>query len=121
MVAGAGLNAQSHAQTGSGPAVAAGTGPSALTAVQTGAHTHDGDPVVSEHVRALHQAHPRNGQRDDDGRLPMVPVKGDDRRKIDGGLADILAYEAAMTMPEAAEAQGAVQFFTLSDLDDGDA
>jgi hypothetical protein len=71
------------------------------TAVASGAHTHDGDPVVSEHVKAMHQAHPRNGVRDDDGRLPTVPVKGDDRRKIDGGLADILAYEAAMTMPEA--------------------
>lgn len=70
--------------------------------VATGAHTHDGDPVVSDHVRAMHEAHPRNGARDDDGRLPMVPVKGDDRRKIDGGLADILAYTAAVTMPEPA-------------------
>ena len=36
----------------------------------------------------------------------MVPVKGDDREKIDGGLADILAYHAAMTMPEkSAEAE----------------
>ena len=68
------------------------------TAVATGAHTHDGDPVVSEHVRAMHTAHPRGAVRGDDGRLPVVPVKGDDRAKIDGGLADILAYHAAMTM-----------------------
>ena len=33
-------------------------------------------------------------------RTPLIPTKGDDRRKIDGGLADILAYWAAMTMPE---------------------
>jgi hypothetical protein len=28
-----------------------------------------------------------------------VIVKGADRRKIDGAVADILAYEAAMAMP----------------------
>ena len=43
----------------------------------------------------------RNGARDADGRTLHVPVKGDDRAKIDGGLADILARHAAMTMPEA--------------------
>lgn len=83
------------------------------TAVGTGAHTHDGDPVVSDHVRAMHQAHPRVVARDDDGRLPLVPVKGDDKRKIDGGLADILAYYAAMTMPEAPEVLGPPEFFQL--------
>jgi len=71
------------------------------TAVQSGAHTHDGDPVVTAHVEALHQRKARNAAPDDDGRTPVVPVKGDDRRKIDGALADILAYEAAMTMPAA--------------------
>lgn len=69
------------------------------TAVATGTHTHDGDPVVSDHVKAMHTAHPRGAARDEDGRLPLVPVKGDDKRKIDGGLADILAHAAAMTMP----------------------
>ena len=70
------------------------------TAIANGTALHDGDPVVTEHVKAMHQAHPRGAARDDDGRLPLIPVKGDDRRKIDGGLADILAYTAAMTMPE---------------------
>lgn len=69
------------------------------TAVARGLAPHDGDSVVSDHVKAMHAATPRNGRPDDDGRIPVVPVKGDDRRKIDGGLADILAYEAAMTMP----------------------
>ncbi len=73
------------------------------TAVATGSHTHDGDAVVSEHVRAVHAAHPRGARADDDGRVPSVPVKGDDRRKIDGALADILAYHAAMTMTAAPE------------------
>jgi hypothetical protein len=69
------------------------------TAIKTGDHTHDGDPEVTAHVEALHQRKARNAAPDDDGRTPVVPVKGDDRRKIDGALADILAYEAAMTMP----------------------
>jgi hypothetical protein len=61
----------------------------------------------------MHQAHPRGVARDDDGRLPLVPVKGDDKRKIDGGLADILAYHAAMTMPEAPEELGPPEFIQL--------
>lgn len=69
------------------------------TAIETGAHTHDGDRVVTAHVEALHQRSAKNMSPDDDGRVPMIPVKGDDLRKIDGALADILAYEAAMTMP----------------------
>lgn len=71
------------------------------TAIEAGTHTHDGDPVVTAHVEALHQRKARNAAPDDDGRTPVVPVKGDDRRKIDGALADILAYEAALTMPPA--------------------
>jgi hypothetical protein len=82
------------------------------TAVARGAHTHDGDPVVSDHVKALHQGHPRNAQPDEDGRVPVVPIKGDDKRKIDGGLADMLAYEAAMTMPELPDI-GDPMFFVL--------
>ena len=69
------------------------------SAVKRGAHTHDGDPVVSDHVKAMHAAAARNAPAGDDGRVPVVPVKGDDKHKIDGGLADVLAYEAAMTMP----------------------
>lgn len=82
------------------------------TAVGNGSHTHDNDPVVSAHVKAMHQAQARNAAKDDDGRVPVVPVKGDDKAKIDGGLADILAYDAAMTMPP--EPETAVpEFFTL--------
>ena len=83
------------------------------TAVREGTHSHDGDPVVSDHVKAMHKAAPRNGQRGEDGRTLHVPVKGDDRAKIDGGLADMLARHAAMTMPEAAAPRPAPEFITL--------
>lgn len=72
------------------------------TAVREGTALHDGDPVVSEHVKAMHRAAARSGARGEDGRTLHVPVKGEDRSKIDGGLADILARHAAMTMPELA-------------------
>ena len=39
-------------------------------AVATGAPHHDGDPVVSEHVKAMHQAHPA-APCGDDGRVPL--------------------------------------------------
>lgn len=82
------------------------------TAVGNGTAKHDGDPVVTDHVKAMHQAHPRNASPDEDGRIPLVPVKGDMKRKIDGGLADILAYEAAATMPPEPEIL-VPEFFTL--------
>jgi hypothetical protein len=82
------------------------------TAVGNGQAPHDGDPTVTAHVLAMHMAHPRGAQVGDDGRIPLVPVKGDDKRKIDGGLADILAYEAAMTMPELVDV-GVPEFFAL--------
>ncbi len=69
------------------------------TAIRLGEHHHDGDEVVTAHVEALHQRKAKDQAPDDDGRTPLIPVKGDDRRKIDGGLADMLAYFAAMTMP----------------------
>lgn len=82
------------------------------TAVANGTAPHDGDEVVTAHVLSMHQVHPRNATPDEDGRLPLVPAKGEDKAKIDGGLADILAYDAAMTMPEA-EAVGDPEFFAL--------
>ena len=35
---------------------------------------------------------------DDDGRTKYVLEKGEDRQRIDGAVADVLALEAAMTM-----------------------
>jgi hypothetical protein len=36
---------------------------------------------------------------DDDGRTRYVFTKGEDGRKIDAGIAAVLALEAAMSMP----------------------
>jgi hypothetical protein len=76
-----------------------------LTAIREGSHTHDGDPITSDHVKAVHLRKVRLTEEADDGRTMYVLVKGDDHRKIDGAVADALAYEAAMTMPDPTPAQ----------------
>ena len=45
----------------------------------------------------------RDGDQEDDGRTKYVIEKGEDRKRIDAAVADILAYEAAMTMPDMSE------------------
>lgn len=70
------------------------------TAIAQGLHTHDGDPVVTEHVKAAHLKAVRLADAED-GRTQYLLVKGGDNRKIDGAVADLLAFDAAMTMPEA--------------------
>lgn len=72
-----------------------------LTAIREGSLHHPGDPVLSEHVKAAHLRKVHLTASDDDGRTKYVIVKGEDRRKIDGAMALLLAHEAAMTMPEA--------------------
>ncbi len=72
-----------------------------LTAIREGTHTHDGDPALADHIKASHLKKVRDGDQEDDGRTKYVVVKGEDRRKIDGAIADILAFNAAMTMPDA--------------------
>ena len=69
------------------------------TAIREGTHTHDSDPTTDEHVKAAHLKKVQLTAAEDDGRTKYVIVKGEDRRKIDAAVADILAYEAAMTMP----------------------
>lgn len=80
-----------------------------LTAIATGAHTHDGDPLTDEHVRAAHKQKVKLMADDNDGRTMYVLVKGSDKRRIDGAVTDVLAYEAAMTMP-AADVMGPPMF-----------
>lgn len=70
-----------------------------MVAIREGAHTHDGDTITSEHVKAAHREKVRVGDAETDGRTLYKLVKGDDRRKIDAAVADVLAFEAAMTMP----------------------
>lgn len=71
------------------------------TGTEEGRHTHDGDPVTTDHVLAAHLRKVHLRQPDDDGRTRYVIVKGSSGDRIDGAVADILAYAAAMTMPEA--------------------
>lgn len=73
-----------------------------LVGIRTGTHTHDADPLTDRHVKASHLQKVRLTDHEDDGRTKYVLVKGDDHGRIDGAVADVLAYEAAMTMPEAA-------------------
>jgi hypothetical protein len=69
------------------------------TAIREGTHTHDGDSVTDDHVKAVHLKKVQVAAAEDDGRTKYVLVKGEDRRKIDAAIADVLAHEAAMTMP----------------------
>jgi hypothetical protein len=69
-----------------------------LTAIAEGTHTHDGDPITDAHVKAAHKKKVRLADAEDDMRTRFVLVKGDDRRQIDGAIADVLAFHAAMSM-----------------------
>jgi hypothetical protein len=71
-----------------------------LTAIREGTHTHDGDELTKEHVISSHLRKARISDLEDDGRTRYVLIKGDEGRRIDAAVADVLAYEAAMTMPE---------------------
>lgn len=64
--------------------------------------THAGDALLTEHVLAMvrKKAYVKN-EDETDGRTRYVFTKGDDGRKIDAGIAAVLALEAAMTMPAA--------------------
>jgi hypothetical protein len=69
-----------------------------MTAISEGTHTHDGDPRLAAHVKAAHLRKVQINAPDDDGRTKYVLEKGEDRQRIDGAVADVLALEAAMTM-----------------------
>lgn len=73
-----------------------------LTAIAEGSHIHDGDPLTAEHVKATHRQKVHLAEAESD-RTMYVLVKGSDKRRIDAAVADVLAYEAAMTMPAAAD------------------
>lgn len=70
-----------------------------LVGLREGTHTHDGDPLADRHVKAAHLQKVRLADHEEDGRTRYVLIKGDDHGRIDGAVADVLAYEAAMTMP----------------------
>lgn len=74
-----------------------------LTGIATGGATHDADPIVDRHVKAV-QKKKVGSAGDDDARSMYVLVKGADHERIDGAVTDVLAYYAEMTMPAAAPA-----------------
>jgi hypothetical protein len=74
-----------------------------ITGLVEGFHTHDADPLTDDHVKAAHKRKARAKDPDDDSRTLYTMTKGGDGRKIDAAVADVLAFEAAMTMPPAEE------------------
>jgi hypothetical protein len=80
------------------------------TSVAAGALHHDRSDLVRRHVLAMARKKVRLAGDDFDGRTPYVFVKSD-TRKIDAGIAAVLALEAAMTMPEALVAREPVILF----------
>lgn len=86
-----------------------------LTGIREG-HTHDGDPFTTENVKSAHLKVVRIADGDEDGRTAHVLIRGDEGRRIDAAVADVLAYEAAMSMPEAVVAP-VVTFIDFEDPD----
>jgi hypothetical protein len=72
-----------------------------ITSIREGGHTHDGDPMTTAHVKATHREKVHVNAPDLDGRTPYKLTKGEgtERRRIDACIADVLALEAASTMP----------------------
>lgn len=70
------------------------------TALREGSLTHADNPVLTSHVLAMARQKVKASAEDDDGRTRYVFTKSHDSRKIDAGIAAVLALEAAITMPE---------------------
>lgn len=70
-----------------------------LTGIREGTHKHSGSTALRRHVLAAHLARVHVTMDESDGRSLFVLVKGDDAAWIDAAVADVLAYQAAMTMP----------------------
>lgn len=73
-------------------------------------YTHDGDPFTSDQVKATRLRKVRLIDADDDRTMYMLEKDG--RIGNDATVADVLAYEAAMTM-EQPEEQGADFFMVM--------
>ena len=69
------------------------------TAMSEGTVTHDGSSLLTAHVLAMSKQKSKVHAPDDDGRSLYLFTKGEDYRKIDGGIAAVLALAAAQTMP----------------------
>lgn len=74
-----------------------------VTGIVEGNLTHCNDERLTEHVLAPVKKMLRSTADTDDGRQLFTLEKPEDGSKIDGCIAAVLAYEAAMTMPEPAD------------------
>ncbi len=83
-----------------------------MTSIAEGTHHHDGDERLARHVKAAHLRKVNINAPDDDGRTHYVLEKGQDRHRIDGAVADVLALEAFTTM-EPPEVAPRVELITL--------
>jgi len=84
------------------------------TALLEGALTHDGDSLLTSHVLAMARVKAYVKLEDEnDGRTRYTFTKSDDGRKIDAGIASVLAVEAAQTMPVA---RGPSTYVSLSEV-----
>jgi len=70
-----------------------------LTAIRDRSYRHDRDPLTTTDVKSSHLRAVRLQDAPDDGRTMYVLVRGEDNSRIDAAVADVLAYQAAMTMP----------------------
>jgi hypothetical protein len=72
-----------------------------LNAIRLGTHSHDGDPDTADHVRNAHKRKARVRDEEDDERTLYTLTKGqgDDKGLIDAAVCDVLAHEAACSMP----------------------
>lgn len=68
------------------------------TAIREGTTSHDADPLTAEHVKHAQLRKVHLHQDPDDQRTKYVLEKGEDGYGLDAAIADVLAYEAAMTM-----------------------
>jgi hypothetical protein len=85
-----------------------------LTGIREGTHTHDDDEVTTAHVLNAHKRKARAKDPDDDARTLYTLTKGDDGGKIDAAVADVLAFEAAMSMPEEPTKPTVEPFFSFA-------
>lgn len=70
-----------------------------VTDLERGALTHDGSSTLSAHVLAMARKKVRLSDADDDGRTRYIFNKAD-TRKIDAGIAAVLANQAVAMMPD---------------------
>lgn len=69
-----------------------------LAGIKEGTHTHDGDPLTRDHVTSATLQKVRDKADEADGRTLYMLVKGEEKRRIDAAVADVLAFEAAARM-----------------------